>query len=61
MEKFITSLSPSYQLDDYRIKDNVVVFEISSKLEEVKCPYCEHLSSRVHSYYQREVQDYAID
>lgn len=38
MEKFITSLSPSYQLDDYRIKDNVVVFEISSKLEEVKCP-----------------------
>lgn len=57
MEQFITSLSPSYQLDNYRIKNNAVVFEISSKLDEVKCPYCGHLSSKVHSCYQREVQD----
>lgn len=57
MDEFITGLSPDYQLDNYRIKDDMIVFEISSKRKEVRCPYCSKLSSRVHSYYQREVQD----
>jgi transposase len=60
MERFITSLSPDYQLDNCRIKDNVVVFEISSKLKEINCPYCGQPSSKVHSYYQREIQDLSM-
>jgi transposase len=60
MKQFITNLSPDYQLDDFRVKDNVVVFEISSKLKEVNCSYCGQPSSKVHSYYQREVQDLPI-
>ena len=45
MKDFITALDPNYQLDKYHIKNNVAVFYISSKVSEVKCPYCGTLSS----------------
>ena len=35
MKDFITALDPNYQLDKYHIKNNVVVFYISSKMSEV--------------------------
>ena len=57
MKDFITALDPNYQLDKYHIKNNVAVFYISSKMSEVKCPYCGTLSSKVHSSYEREIQD----
>ena len=57
MKGFITALDPNYQLDKYHIKNNVAVFYISSKMSEVKCPYCGTLSSKVHSSYEREIQD----
>ena len=57
MEEFILSLDPNYRLDGCRIKDNTVVYEISSLLESVECPYCGEASSKVHSCYQREIQD----
>ena len=49
MKDFITALDPNYQLDKSHIKNNVAVFYISSKMSEVKCPYCGTLSSKVHS------------
>lgn len=57
MEEFISALDPNYQLDKYHIKDNIAVFYISSQMKEVKCPYCGALSSKVHSSYEREIQD----
>lgn len=57
MKEFIAALDPNYQLDKYHIKNNVAVFYISSKMNEVKCPYCGALSSKVHSSYEREIQD----
>ena len=57
MKDFITALDPNYQLDKYHIKNNVAVFYISSKMSEIKCPYCGTLSSKVHSSYEREIQD----
>ena len=57
IKDFITALDPNYQLDKYHIKNNVVVFYISSKMSEVKCHYCGTLSSKVHSSYEREIQD----
>ena len=57
MKDFITALDPNYQLDKYYIKNNVAVFYISSKMSEVKCPYCGTLSSKVHSSYEREIQN----
>ena len=35
----------------------MTVFYISSKLKNIACPYCETISSKVHSSYEREVQD----
>lgn len=40
MEKFISYLNKHYRLDKSRIKNDVVIFEISSTLERVECPYC---------------------
>lgn len=57
MKEFIAGLNPNYQLDKYHIKDNMAIFYISSKMKEVKYPYCGALSSKVHSSYEREIQD----
>ena len=53
MKEFIATLDPNYKLDKYHIKDNVAVFYISSKMNEVKCPYCGALSLKIHSSYEK--------
>lgn len=60
MKEFITALDPNYQFDKYYIKDNVAVFYISSKMNEVKCPYCGAFALKVHSTYEREIQDLPV-
>lgn len=57
MEEFIKMLDEGYQLDDYRIKEKQIVFEISSQEKVLKCPYCGQKTSKVHSSYIREIQD----
>ena len=60
METIIRDLEPNYELISYRKKKELIVFEIASKSKEAKCPYCGSISKRVHSTYQREVQDLPI-
>ena len=57
MNEFIHELGEDYILDDYKIKKDAVVFHISSKCEELMCPYCGEKSNKVHSTYEREIQD----
>ena len=57
MQEFVNALDDNYRLDEYRIKDQTVILKISSIHEELKCPYCKAISKRVHSTYEREVQD----
>lgn len=57
MDEFIKELDSNYILDSYRIKENVVIFQIQSNAQEVECPYCGTKSRRMHSTYVREVQD----
>ena len=57
MEEFIRELGEDFCLDNYIIKDSEVIFKISSTKLEMRCPYCGELSRKVHSTYQREVQD----
>lgn len=57
MNQFIQELGEDYKLDNYRIKKDVVVFEISSIRQELVCPYCGEKSRKVHSTYEREIQD----
>lgn len=57
MQEFIDALAENYQLDDHKIKEQSVILKISSTLEEMACPYCDAVSRRVHSIYEREIQD----
>ena len=57
MNEFIHELGEDYILDDYKIKKDAVVFHISSKCEELMCPYCGEKSKKVHTTYEREIQD----
>ena len=57
MVEFIKELDPEYQLDKYNVKKDLVVFYISSSNKELVCPYCGATSHRVHSFYDREIQD----
>jgi transposase len=57
MDEFIKILNVDYELLDYKIKDTQIVFKIASTRENCNCPYCGKESSRVHSTYQREIQD----
>lgn len=60
METLIQLLDKNYELYDYRIKDSDIIMEIGSNINRFFCPYCSHPSNRIHSRYQREVQDLPI-
>ena len=57
MDEFIKLLDPDYELIQYRIKENKVIFHIASTITELECPFCGSKTSKVHSIYQREIQD----
>ncbi len=57
MQEFIDSLDKSYKLEEYIFKKDMIVFRISSKDIKLKCQYCGAVSSKVHSSYEREIQD----
>lgn len=56
-QAIIKLLDPQLECDDCHIKNNQIVFNISSTIKSLNCPYCGKESSRVHSTYQREIQD----
>ncbi len=60
METIINDFDNAYKLIRFRNKPDTIVFEIANKAAEAKCPYCGTISSRVHSMYQREIQDLPI-
>ena len=57
MDEFIKLLNPAYELIQYRIKENKVIFHIVSTRKELECPFCGSKTSKVHSVYRREIQD----
>lgn len=60
MDTLIQLLDINYELYDCRVKDSDIITEIGSKTNRFFCPYCGHPSDKVHSRYQREVQDLPI-
>ena len=57
MDEFIKLLDPAYELIQYRIKEDKVIFHIASTITELECPFCGSKTSKVHSIYEREIQD----
>lgn len=60
MNTLIQLLDKNYELYDCRIKESNIIMEIGSKTNRFFCPYCGQPSDRVHSCYQREIQDLPI-
>lgn len=60
MDEIIKSLSMNLECIDYKSKENQFVFTVASTEKDVVCPYCSKPSSKVHSMYQREIQDLPI-
>lgn len=57
MDSLLSNLDCNYQVDDYAIKDRIVVLKVSSKIQELECPFCGQKSNKIHSRYVREIQD----
>lgn len=57
MDEFIKLLDPAYELIQYRIKEDKVIFHIASTITELECSFCGRKTSKVHSIYEREIQD----
>ena len=55
--ELIKLLSSDLECINSRLKDNKVILEIQSTKQQVICPYCSNASSKIHSVYQREIQD----
>ncbi|WP_349948567.1 transposase family protein [Lacrimispora sp. BS-2] len=55
--KIIKLLDSSLECIDCKIKDDKIILHIYSTKQKLICPYCGNASSKIHSVYQRELQD----
>jgi transposase len=60
MDFLIKELDKDYDVIDLKNKKDKIVFTISTNKSSFICPYCSQSSSKIHSYYYREVQDLPI-
>lgn len=56
-QAFIKLLDENLECMSYKFKDDKFVLTVKSNKKEVKCPFCGNVSSKIHSVYQREIQD----
>lgn len=56
-QELITLLDCSLKCIDCRLKGDKIIIEASCDNQQVTCPYCGCRSSKIHSLYQREIQD----
>jgi len=56
-QQLIKLLDNSLECTNYKIKNKQIILAIQSVKEKLSCPYCGNPSARVHSTYEREIQD----
>ena len=56
-QQMIKLLDPDLECTDVKMKDNQIIMKIRSVKKEAECPYCGFSSLRIHSTYEREIQD----
>lgn len=59
-QELIKALDKNLECSDCKVKTDKIIMEIHSIKETVTCPFCGCTSSRVHSRYQREIQDISL-
>lgn len=60
MEDLIKLLDENLDVDTYEVIDDEIFIYTKSIRTEVTCPYCGHISNKVHSLYTREFNDLPI-
>jgi len=60
MDELIKMLDSNLVYLGHYIKDDRLIISAESKNNEVKCPFCGELSTRVHSIYNKEFQDLPV-
>jgi transposase len=60
MEELIKFLNPFLELENTVFKGDVIYLYVKSSRTDVICPYCNSLSNKPHSHYQRSFQDLPI-
>lgn len=60
MEQLIKLLDKNLVLYKYEIADDTIYLYVKSIYPEAICPYCNTVSDKVHSYYERSFQDLPI-
>lgn len=59
-QELIKALDKDLEVLDCKIKNDEIIMEIHSTRKVVSCPFCGFVSSKVHSIYQREIQDISV-
>jgi transposase len=60
MKDIIESLDDNLDYLNHQVLDDYIEVTVCSNREEVTCPFCGQLSSRIHSLYERSFQDLPI-
>lgn len=60
MEELLKLLDPNLILEKYELIDDTIYMYVKSALAEVVCSYCNTLSDKIHSRYERSFQDLPI-
>lgn len=60
MDEFIKFLDKNLEYISHTIIDDICYISVASNREEVKCPFCGHTTTRIHSTYIRTFQDLPI-
>lgn len=56
-QQLIKLLDKDLKCIEFKIKDKQMILEVLSEKKESICPYCGSPSTRIHSRYEREIQD----
>lgn len=56
-QAFVKLLDKNLECIDYKLKNDKIILLAKSAKKNVRCPYCGCISDKVHSQYQREIQD----
>ncbi len=57
MDEFIKLLDANLEYINHKIIGDTIYINVISNRKEVQCPFCGHMSSQVHSTYERSFQD----
>lgn len=57
MDEFIKLSDANLEYINHEIIDDTIYINVISNSEDIQCPFCGHMSSQIHSTYERSFQD----